>query len=248
MSVIFIILSVLTFRQAATWKDGAALWDQAISIAPSSRAYSNRGLLYKWENNPDQALEMFNKAISINKAEKDALVNRGNIYFNRQQFEKAIADYNICLSIDSTMVKAIENRGSAYGALGKYELALIDLDKAIQLNPETENGYANRAVTYQMLNRNQEAIADFYRQMEVNHLESADILNSIAVLYTRLKDYDKAIDVLSKAIAKESKGVYYLNLAVVYREQGRNADARSAANKAISLGAKVDSNFMNSIQ
>ncbi len=242
-----VILSALTFKQSATWKDSASLWDNAIRVSPSSRAYSNRGLIYKRENNYDKALEMYNNAIKLNKIEKEALINRGNIYFNRKQFELAITDYNMVISLDSVNQKAIENRGSAYGALGKYERAISDLNKAIQLNPKTENGYANRAVLFQTINRHPEAIADFYRHMEVNHQQSADILNSIAISYLRQKDFKNALKVLTQTIDLDPQGIYYRNRALVYGELGRRAEAKADALKAQSLGTIIDPKFLNSL-
>ncbi len=270
--VVSIVLSVLTYKQSSTWKDSASLWDNSIRYAPSSRAYSKRGLIYKHENNFDKALEMFTSSIKLNKSEKDALINRGNIYFNRGQFELAIADYNACLTIDTNTQLAIENRGSAYAALGKhdlalvdmnkaikmdpstengyanrgsvyaslgkYDLALVDMNKAIEINPNTENGYTNRAILYQRMNRNNEAISDFTKQIEVNHKKSADIFNSIAISYMRLKKYDKALDLFSQAIDLEPKGIFYLNRSIANRESGHKAEARADAAKAEVMGVK----------
>jgi len=245
--VIAAIFSILTYRQAMTWQSSASLWDQSIRIAPSSRAYTNRGLLFKQEKNYDQALEMYNKAIAMNKAEKEALVNRGNIYFDRQDFERAIQDYNACLAIDSTMQKAIENRGSAYGALGKYDLALVDLNKALKLDPTSVNGYANRGVFYQNTNQHDKAIDDFYKQMEVNHKESADLLNSIAVSHLRQNQFNKALEVLNQAIGIEEKGTFFLNRSIVYSQIGRKAEARADALKAQAMGVKINQDYLNSL-
>jgi len=245
--VVAVILSILTYRQSMTWQNGASLWEQAIKVAPSSKAYTNRGLLYKQEKKPDNALEMYNKAIAMNKAEKEALVNRGNIYFDRQDFERAIQDYNACLAIDSAMQKAIENRGSAYGALGKYDLALTDLNKALELNPKSVNGYANRGVFYQNTSQYDKAIADFYKQMEVNHKESADLLNSIGISHLRQKQYDKALEVLTKAISLKEIGTFYMNRSIVYSQLGRKAEARADALKAQAMGVKVDQGYLNSL-
>ncbi len=245
--VIAVIFSILTYRQASTWQNGASLWEQAIKVAPSSKAYTNRGLIYKQENKPDNALDMYNKAISMNKAEKEAIVNRGNIYFNRQDFERAIQDYNACLAIDSTMQKAIENRGSAYGALGKYDQALVDLNKALVLDPKSVNGYANRGVFYQNINQNDKAIADFYKQMEVNHKESADLLNSVAVSHMRQNQFGKALEILNKVIGMEEKGPFYLNRSIVYSQLGRKAEAKADALKAQAMGVKVNENYLGSL-
>ena len=248
LAAVSLVLLVLTYRQAATWKDGAALWDHAIAVEPSSKAYSQRGSIYRLENDYDQALVMYNKAIELNNGEKDLLVIRGNIYSTLNQFDKAIPDYNACLAIDSNHQLAVENRGRAFNALGKYVQALADLNKAIRLNPETESGYASRGLLYQKLDRNNEAIADFYRQMEVNQKESVDYLNSIAGLHIRQKEFGKALDVLTRAIALEENGIFYRNRAFVYYQLGRRPEALADALKAQSLGAAVDKGFIEALK
>ncbi len=248
LGLVAIILSALSFKQSATWKNSAALWDRAIEVSPSSRAYTNRGLIYKRETNYDKALEMYNKAIKLNKVEKDALINRGNIYFSKQQFDLAIADYNECLKIDSTVQKAIENRGSAYSSQGKYDLAIKDLDNAIKLNPKTESGYANRAVYYQATGQHLKAIDDFNMHMQINHLRDADIINSIGVSYLNLKKYDSAVTEFSEAIRMKEDGVYYSNRAIGYFYMGKKTEAINDVNKSESLGVKVNDVFKASLQ
>ena len=245
--VITIILSILAFRQTSTWHNSVTLWDNAIRIAPSSNAYISRGLLYKRENNYDKALEMYSNAILINANSADAFINRGNIYFNLKQFEKAIDDYNSCIKIESNRQLAYENRGTAYGSQGKYELAISDLSKAITLDPKTDNGYVNRGVFYQLSGHHTEAIMDFYKQMEVNHEQPAEILNSIAVSYIELNEFENALKVLSQAIEGKGLGASYLKRAIVYNKLGHNSEALSDARKAESLGVTVDKDFMNSL-
>ena len=246
--IVAFILGILSFRQAQTWGSSAALWDKAIKIAPSSRAYTNRGLIFKREGNYNAALEMYTEAIHMNKAETDALVNRGNIYFNNKQYDLAITDYNACLKVDSMKQQAIENRGSAYGAIGKYDLALVDMNKAIQMNPDSKNGYANRAVFYQLKGSDREAIRDFNKHLEVNQNRDADILNSIGISYLNLKNYDSALAIFSEAIQQKQLGAFYSNRAMAYFSLGKKAEARSDVAKAESLGFAVNEGFKKTVQ
>ena len=248
LAVLTVILTVLTVRQSATWKDSASLWDQVIRVAPGSQAYTMRGLIFKEENDNERALEMFDKAIRMNRIEKLGLVNRGIIYSGRKQFDKSIADYSACLAMDSNFLLALENRGADYVSLGKYDLALTDLNKVIRLNPKSEYAYKNRGILYQSTDRNAQAIEDFYMHIEINPSGSADILNAIAVSYIRLKDYQRALDVLSQAIKAEEKGMFYMNRAIAYRRLERKQEALTDALKARSLGYPVDQNFINSLK
>jgi protein O-mannosyl-transferase len=246
--VVTISLTLLCFRQAETWKSGEALWEQALKVAPSSRAYTNRGLIYKLDKNYDKALEMYSQAIRMNKAEKDALVNRGNIYFNRKQYAEAIADYNACLAIDPKQHLAIENRGAAYASTGKYELALADMNQALQLKPQSLNGYANRAVVLQILGKQEEAIADFKQHMVYSPDETGAIWNAIGTCYLRMQKNDEAIENFSKALTLREDPMYLTNRAMAYANKGKITEARADVQKAVKLGGSVDPALLNRLR
>ena len=203
-------LTFLAYQQSYTWENDALLWDKAISAAPSSKAYTNRALIYKNANQNDKALEMFTQAINMNAAEMDALLNRGEIYFNEKKFDLAIVDYNQCLAIYPLEQQSIQNRGAAYAAIGKYDLALADMSLALKLNPNSVNGYANRALLEQTLNRHQAAIDDFYQHMKINPDKTGDVWNAIGVSYLRLNQRSKALECFNNAI-KLTKNQIFIN-------------------------------------
>jgi tetratricopeptide (TPR) repeat protein len=219
--LISILLTILTFQQASTWKNSASLWEQALTAVPSSKAYTNRGLIYKRDGQNDKALEMFTKAIEMNKAEKDALINRGDIWFYDKKYEQAIADYNQSLSIYPDEQQAIQNRGAAYTAIGKYDLAMADMNLALKLNPNSLNGYANRALLKQSLNQNQAAIDDFYTHMKIKPDTTGDVWNAIGVSYMRLKDYPRALACFNKAIKLSNNKVFLNNRGYVISQLGK---------------------------
>ena len=47
LAAVVLSLVIISRKQASTWKDGGTLWDQAIKVAPSSKAYANRGMIYQ---------------------------------------------------------------------------------------------------------------------------------------------------------------------------------------------------------
>ncbi|MEI7727102.1 MAG: tetratricopeptide repeat protein [Bacteroidota bacterium] len=209
--LVSLILTILTFQQASTWKNSAVLWDQAISVVPSSKAYTNLGLIYKIDKQKSKALEMFTRAIEINKAEKDAMINRGDIYFSQKKFDLAIFDYNQCLAIYPNEQLPIQNRGAAYAATGKYDLALADMNLSLTLNPNSINGYANRALLKQAINQNQAAIDDFYTHMKITPDTTGDIWNSIGFSYLRLNENEKALECFNRAIKLSNNKVFLNN-------------------------------------
>jgi len=244
LSAVLILLTIAGNSQAATWKTGATMWDQAIKIAPSSRAYNNRGVLYKKAGDYKAAIYYFSQAAKSNKKETDAYNNRGNVYFNLKQYNQAIEDYNTCLSIDSTRYLAYENRGIAYGALQKYDLSLRDLNHAIKLNPKTQNGYASRALTYKMLNMDNEALNDFYTHLSIVPDSTGDVWNTIGYIYQKSRDYGKSIETFNKAISISQKGLFYYNRAISYHQLDNDQNACDDVKKAQSLGITVNPAFL----
>jgi len=208
-------LVVLSYRQAATWENSASLWDQAIRAEPSSKAFTNRGVLYLKAEQKNRALEMFNEAINLNKAEKDALINRGDLYFADRNFALAIADYNACLAVYPDEQQSIQNRGAAYAATGKTDLALEDMNLALKLNPASKNGYANRALIEQALNRHQAAIDDFYEHMKITRDSTGDVWNAMGVSYLRLNRKDKALECFDRAIGLTKNPAFIKNRELV---------------------------------
>jgi protein O-mannosyl-transferase len=238
---------VIGRSQAATWKNGETLWDQAIKANPSGKAYSNRGLLYREAGDIENAFKMYSKAIELDSYESDALINRANIYFNRRQYSEAIADYSKCLEAEPNNDKAYSNRGTAYLALGKKEQALADLNRTIELNPSTTNGYKNRAMLYLMTGQYNLAIKDYSSHLSIAGDRDGEIYFKIGYCLQQTGNHQKAIEAFSRAIGVMEKGNFYGLRALSYYQLGNLNAATSDARKALSLGGQVDPELIKSL-
>lgn len=94
---------------------------------------------------------------------------------------------------------AIMNREVKYlMSLGKFTLALPICCDAIQLN-QSPLSYLNRAHIYKSLKRYEDAIADFTTVIVNDTLNTAASLCQRGICYSKLYDYDNAIDDLNKS-------------------------------------------------
>ncbi len=75
---------------------------------------------------------------------------------------------------------------------GKMGQALDELDTALELNPANSSWHFNKALTLDAVNRFDDAICEYETalQFDPNDLE---MLNSLAIDYTRTGQYDRAI-------------------------------------------------------
>ena len=94
---------------------------------------------------------------------------------------------------------AIMNREVKYlMSLGKHEAALPVCTEAIQLN-QSPLSYLNRAHIYKALKRYEEAIVDFTTVIDNDTLNTAASLCQRGICYSKLLDYDSAIENLNQS-------------------------------------------------
>lgn len=239
---ISIVLCLLTSRQATTWQDSAKLWDNAIKVQPSSKAYNNRAVLFRNEKDYQKAIEYYTKAVRLNVVDHEGYTHRGNIYFDLRQLDSAYADYKKSLSIKPDYYPALDNLGALYSLRGQYDSAVIYLNRALSINPDYGPAYRNRGLVYAQMGRNEEAIKDFERSLQ-NEPNDPDILNYMGACYQALKKYTEALTYINKAIEGRPDPHFYLNRAYCYYAMQKIDAAKSDAQTAKQGGIEMDPAF-----
>jgi tetratricopeptide (TPR) repeat protein len=236
---ITLFLAVRTFTQSKIWHDTAALWDHAIKVKPSARAYGNRGWIYNTEKNYPMAMQYYNEALKINAIDYEAYRNRGNLYFNDKKYNLAYSDYMAALKIKSDDYAARVNLGALYSTLGKYDSALMNFDHALRIKPDYKSAFQNRGLTYMVLTRFDEAIRDFKKFLELAP-EDADVHNIIGYCLRMQQKYSEAISLINKAIELRPKGEFFLNRAYSYYGLNNLTAARQDAQMAKQNGVVLE--------
>ena len=237
-----LVLSILTFRQAGIWQTSAKLWDNAIKVQPSSKAYDNRAVLFRDEKNYQKAIEYYTKAIHINVIDHEGYTNRGNVYFDLKQYDSAFQDFQKALSIKPDYYTAMDNLGALYGLRGQFDSAIIYLTRALSIKPDYAPAYRNRGLAYAQSGRNEEAIKDFEESLKTQP-DDPDIINFIGACYLALKKYDQALSNINKAIELKPDPHFYLNRAYCYNAMQKTDAARSDALTAKQGGLEIDPGF-----
>ncbi|MBN1413908.1 MAG: tetratricopeptide repeat protein [Bacteroidales bacterium] len=247
MIVVVLSLVIISRKQASTWKDGGTLWDQAIKVAPSSKAYANRGLIFKQEGNIKNALEMFSQAIAMDALETDALINRANIYFSQQKYISAIDDYTRCIAVEPENRLAFENRAAAYLETGMADSALHDLNRAVEIDPASVNAYKLRGTLFLRTNRYPQSIEDYMKCISLDAERKDEYWYWIGYSYDKMGYLPEAVDAYSKAIALSGRGKYYYARAGSYYRSGDISKARTDMKKALGLGVQGDPELMKAL-
>lgn len=248
--VLTVVLSALSYKRAAVWKDSMTLWDDAVKNYPSSPApaYNNRGDAYNRAGDPEKAIENYTKAVESDPSFADAYFNRGNALQSSGELPRALADYNEAIRLEPKNPKAYVNRANVFASNGSKDLALADLDTALRLNPRFAEAYYNRGVYELERKEREKALSDFTEAIRSDpsfaraYFKRSDIYGSAG-------DYDRALSDLEKAVALEPRNPDYLyTRAVAYYMKKEYNKAREDIRKLQGTGYGINPQFLKLLE
>ena len=187
----------------------------------------------------DDAIDLCNKALKIDKSLSDAYNIRGNANYYLRKLDKANCDYTKAIEIMPNKPKYYYNRSCLNLELGNTEEAIVDVIKAIELEPDNSLYYYEKARIEQYLKRYNEAAVTFSKGIDIFPTENLYI--GRALCYIELEKYDLAFDDLNSAleIYPESGTAYYYK-GVIKRILGNYLEATDDLEKAFELNPLDD--------
>jgi tetratricopeptide (TPR) repeat protein len=170
---------------------------EAQFIRPMDLDYTYRGISHLENEQIDDAISDFNKAIELNAGFAAAYIYRGIAHYKQGQFNQAISDYNKAIEINPEYAEVYYNRGDAFGKKGRFDQAISDYNKAIEINPEYAEAYLGRGIAYDEKSQYDQAIADFSKAIELNPEDTV-----------AKKSRDHTIRILSQKLSIENIPTY----------------------------------------
>jgi adenylate cyclase len=108
----------------------------------------------------EQAVEMAQKAISLDESDPCSYEILSGIYMFKRQHERAIAEAERAIALDPNGADAHSQLGIVLAYAGRQQEAIAPLEKAIRINPIPPSLYFGRlGVAYRDTGRYEEAIA-----------------------------------------------------------------------------------------
>ena len=99
----------------------------------SDSLFFQLGVLYDLQNDPDNALKMYEKAWSLSKEDQTYLNNLAYQYYQRKQYEEAIEKYEIVLKLDTRYLLTYYTISNAYRLTGNLKDALRYQERLVNL-------------------------------------------------------------------------------------------------------------------
>jgi tetratricopeptide (TPR) repeat protein len=233
---VMVILAVLAWHQCGYWGNDIKLLNHILySTKDNFLVHNNLGAALFKEGKFEEAIDHYNKAISIKPDIALIYYNRGNAYAKLGQNQRAMEDFNEAIHRKPDYAEAYYNRGTIYGKLGQYPLAIEDYNQAIHIKPDYTDAYYNRGNSQVNLGRYSLAIADYGHAIGRNPNDAEAYYNR-GTIYFELGQYQNAIDDYSKAInLKQDYANAYNNRGLAYYKFGRYQRAIEDYNEVIRL-------------
>ena len=226
------------------WK-AIAVISEGIDNELGARAWFSVGYLHSQLNEFIEALDAYDRSISLRQGNPATFNNRGATKAELGRNEDAIADYDEAIRLKPDYHEAFYNRGNAKAELGRNEDAIADYDEAIRLNPDFHQAFNNRGNAKAELGRNEDAIADYDEAIRLKpdyHEAFNNRGNAKAELGRNedaIVDYDEAIRL------KPDYHEAFYNRGNAKAELGRNEDAIADYDEAIRLKPDGHEAFSN---
>ncbi len=201
-----------------------------VEINPLSAAYcySNRADLYARNNDFENAILFYNKAVSLDLENGDHYYNRGLFY--RDYYEnnqKALEDFNNAINVDPENVDYLYERAILYNEyLNNNDRALEDYEKILKIDPSNVVAINDIGTIYEEENKIEKAI-EFYengiKQKETNPRAAAYCYSNRAFMFAENNDIDNAILFYNEAISLDPEnGNHYYRRGLFYRDYYEN--------------------------
>lgn len=212
--------------------DYTLLWlNIGISRFPSDpRFYYERGRVFNEQGKFKEALQDFNKALSINKDYAECYSGRGWAYDQLNDFHRAILDYEHYLQLNPKSVRILCCLADNLCEEGATSRAVKVLDRAIELEPGSPQAHRLRGILRNGKDGNVRlAIEDFSMAIkETTYSHYDEVLGLRASAYRDIKDFPHAIADYSLLIKRCPQDANLLRQrALTYERMG---DYRRAVN------------------
>ena len=147
--VILICLSVLTWRQSATYRDMETLWRTTISRNPSCwMAYGNLGVVQFQKGNIDDAVDKYEAALRLHEAYPEGHYNLASALLQRGKIDEAIMHGQRAIELDRSDPDAHVVLGNAFMNKQDFERAIREYEQALTIRPEDSNAHHNLGAAF----------------------------------------------------------------------------------------------------
>lgn len=239
---------VETYYNAGEYLEGSLLLDNYMECGLQyDKFYTLKAEFYRFNNQLEEAVTLFSKAIEKNPNNMFARIARADILlieFNEPRGLKDL-EYVITGNYSELVIPALMDRANYFYSKNKYLKAISDVNKIIEIDKESDKAYNLKSLCHMQLQNYEESKASIAKAILIDP-NSAYYRNS-TLIHHLIGEFDKAMSDINKALNKDSTNSESLALkAILYNKNYDNLDNAFKYAK-LSLQYNKDSFYANEV-
>ena len=199
------LLVHLYLRAAQAKKESKAgvvsMAEASQQIPKDARKAFEEALRLKADNQLDQALKVFTRAIDFYPSYFQALAERGQLHIAKNQIVEAIADFERAVKLNEEWGPALRGLGYCYLEQQKFEDASRFLERAVAAEPGVANTHLFLGIATLALDRRGAAKSALQEALRLDSKGAVTAHIYLADLYARQERYTEAADELQIYLA-----------------------------------------------
>jgi tetratricopeptide (TPR) repeat protein len=237
--MLLLVLGVLTWRQAAVYRNSETLWRDTLAKNPGSwMAHDNLGAGLLETGRLDEAMDHFRKSIQLNPNGVVAHNDYSAVLQRYGRWDEAVQEVRTALALGSRLVEPHINLVKILRRQGKLNEAVEEYKTILQLVPPSEPGRIGLADALCLLGRPDEAIP-YYREVLEANPTNADVRTKLGLALIELGDLAAAGSEFSSVLQADPRNAKAIDgLGYVLAMQGRLDEARVRFLEAMQLDPK----------
>lgn len=239
---VFLRALAVSYAMKQDYQKADSCFCRFIDICPNEpSAYLNRAQMKIEQGDSLMALELLNKAQSLDKGSAITYALRGMLLEQKGEHNSAKADMDMAIKLDPEQPSFYINRALIKYNLDDYNSAVEDYDLALEMDPNNLIGHYNRGLLRAQIGDRNRAIEDFSAVVAQEPDNTFAIYNR-AILRDETGDLTGAIE--DYTLVYEQHPNYFPVLyarSEAYRKMGRNAKSDEDYKLAFAVQNRVKS-------
>lgn len=185
-------------REATLIEPAVDICDHALNMDPDAPQVNIAlGNLYLTTGRPDFASNSFDRALTIDAGNIDAILGLAKADIDRDRLADADVHFRRAKELMPESSRIYEIYGASMVNAGRYERAEELLNRAIELDPDNPRSYSHLGPTLFYLGKFQEAYETLVRANEIGNYDKS--YSNLGTLLFYAGDYGKSVEMLRKA-------------------------------------------------
>jgi tetratricopeptide (TPR) repeat protein len=206
-----------TWQRNSVWGDLLSFWQDCANKSPEkARPANGVGMAYQKNDQPEKAMEWFQKAIYIDPGYEAAYSNIGVMLIDHGQPGEALPFLEKAVAINPKSYEAFHNLGSAMDKLNRLDEAVTFFRKSISLYPDYAESHNNLGAVLMKQGKMDSAIRHLKKALWINP-EYSKAYNNLGLAMEKLGRTQDAIDLYTQALLKDPEyATAHFNLATIW--------------------------------